>query len=731
MTEPTAKVFSPAPRWIASPAADLLIGCGAWSIPLLVFSYLLTFQSVVAVSFIFYFLAVFCNNPHYMATIYRVYRTPAEFHKYRFFTVHITILMIGVAVAAHAWPPLVPWLFTVYVCWSPWHYTGQNFGIAMMFARRGGTDPSRLERNLLYAAFLCSYILWLLFIQSIPSDNPYLITVGVPRIAIILASSVLSSVFLVCIGYVLASILRRAPWHSLLPLLLLSVTQCTWFVLPVFAQLLRITDGTQVYFSTGALAFMHCAQYIWITNYYTRRESEATVPGRWNHWKYYVILVLGGIVLFVPGPWILSRFFHFDLVTSYLIFVSVVNLHHFILDGAIWKLRDGRIAALLLSTSRVAEQAGVYTGGMLFAMLRWIGGNRAVLAMLAASLLVLTSLDQTQYFLTQPTADAASLDRAAALNPSDSRIVLRKAEALTKVHKPEDAKLLLERAAKELRGASPEVLRKLASLLVGTGEFTEAMRQYDRLELMVRPDLPTLINVGLIAAQHGEETRAAEKLKAAIALDPGHPGARLNLAELLLRQRKFAEAAEQYEEYLALLAEAPPTSNQDMAVANAAFRLGESYRQLGDNEHAISAYREAVEVASRAGAHELASRSWAREAQLQEERRAIAEAVSAWQQAIQAVPESGDGLLYATHCHNFGLLLLEVEGQLPLGYALLLEAERVLPQEADGPAAKQIRSRAAEFRAANPGVVATVGQDRAGWLAKALVYTPARTSAAP
>ena len=35
-----------------------------------------------------------------------------------------------------------------------------------------------------------------------------------------------------------------------------------------------------------------------------------------------------------------------------------MNIHHFILDGAIWKLRDGRIAALLLnSREHVAEAA--------------------------------------------------------------------------------------------------------------------------------------------------------------------------------------------------------------------------------------------------------------------------------------------------------------------------------------------------------------------------------------
>ena len=42
---------------------------------------------------------------------------------------------------------------------------------------------------------------------------------------------------------------------------------------------------------------------------------------------------------------------------AFLIFTALVNIHHFILDGAIWKLRDGRIATLLLnSRDRISER---------------------------------------------------------------------------------------------------------------------------------------------------------------------------------------------------------------------------------------------------------------------------------------------------------------------------------------------------------------------------------------
>ena len=66
---------APAPRpvWIDRPWIDLLIGCGGWSLPLLALSYAVVDGDVPRWSAVFYGLALVCNYPHYMATIYRAY----------------------------------------------------------------------------------------------------------------------------------------------------------------------------------------------------------------------------------------------------------------------------------------------------------------------------------------------------------------------------------------------------------------------------------------------------------------------------------------------------------------------------------------------------------------------------------------------------------------------------------------------------------------------------------
>lgn len=65
--------------WISRPWLDLLVGCGAWSAPLLLLTKYVSPNSTTAWSFAFYLLALLFNYPHFMATVYRAYHTYDEF----------------------------------------------------------------------------------------------------------------------------------------------------------------------------------------------------------------------------------------------------------------------------------------------------------------------------------------------------------------------------------------------------------------------------------------------------------------------------------------------------------------------------------------------------------------------------------------------------------------------------------------------------------------------------
>src|SRR5271165_1870598 len=335
--------------WIYRPWIDLIIGCGAWSAPLLLLANYVSPGSTSGWSFTFYLLALVFNYPHFMATVYRAYHSYDEFAKYRVFTVHVTLLLACAGLIAHLWNPLLPWIFTLYICWSPWHYTGQNFGLLMMFARRVGLTPDEHERRALKLSFVASFILLMFSFNTGSSGDPLILSLGLPAKLTLPVRVGLAAFFVGASGWTLYSLSRRSTWKALLPSATLVATQFLWFLLPALVEVLSGREVPQTRYSSGILAVLHSAQYLWITSYYQEKEARAAGKISWSFTRYLLTLIAGGIALFIPGPWIVSRAFHVDFAASFLTFTALVNLHHFLLDGAIWKLRDSRIATFLLN----------------------------------------------------------------------------------------------------------------------------------------------------------------------------------------------------------------------------------------------------------------------------------------------------------------------------------------------------------------------------------------------
>ncbi len=658
-------------KWIVNGPVDLLVGCGAWTLPLLAATFYIEQSGVLAVSFLFYFLTVFCNNPHYFATIQRAYGTPQDFRKYRFFTVYVTILLVATAALAHAAPVLLPILFTIYLTWSPWHYTGQNYGIGMMYIRRAGASPDASTRQLLYGAHFASYLMWFLSIHSTFTENPYVWTLGIPQTPATISVYICLVISVFAAGIAMGRLVRQVGIAPLLPAFVLLSTQFFWFVLPVTLQSLDLTSAAPVYFSTGALAFMHCAQYIWITQFYARRESVTHGTTRWTFPKYYGGLILGGIALFLPGPWLMSRAFQFNLVDSYLIFTALVNIHHFLLDGAIWKLRDGRIASLLLGSGKGPDEAG---NSRPIPGVDWFFGPalaaRGVRYGLGAGLVALALVDIRQYALTMDDAPMEATEQAAAANPYDARVTLRQARALLNEGRaPEAIRLLTE--SLERPGYHPRERRLLGVALVADNRFDQAWQHYEVTETVIRPDLPTLVNVGTLAAQRGDFPTAYDRFLRALDLDPENPTNLLNLAELHYDEGQFEDAALYYITYIQRLTEAADARDQLPLIALAGIKLGDCYLQLGRFEEATTQFATVAEVSSATGQNALAARALGQLAELHAGNRSFDPAASAYRLAIVRAGEASDAVLRSIYLYNYARLLLEARGAEREAYALL------------------------------------------------------------
>jgi len=544
----------------------LTVGCGAWSAPLLLAGFYFANSYGRGWSVAFYFLALLSNYPHFMATVYRAYHTRDEFEKYRLYTVHVALLLALAGVVTHLWYALLPWIFTLYICWSPWHYTGQNFGLLMMFARRAGISPTETERRALRLSFIASYILLIMSFHTGASGDALILSLGLAAKFTLPARAALALFFVGASGWALLSLARRSNFRTILPVFTLAVTQFLWFLLPAVIELISGREIPQTRYSSGLLAVLHSTQYLWITSYYQQKEARAAGDSRWSFSGYLVTLIAGGIALFIPGPWIVSRVFHTDFAASFLTFTALVNIHHFILDGAIWKLRDSRIAALLLDGQQKSPRDASKKQTGLGVAARWLRGRapaaRALRIATVALLFVWAGVDQVHFWWSSETSALRALQRAAELNPNDSSVQVRLARAEQLAGRRDAALAAMQRAA-AVNPASLALQESYGRSLVEAGRDPDAYVQFRKIITRWPRNANALINYGMLAHRLGHDEEAVDNWQRAVDADPTQSNAQLYLAEALDQQGEQQAAARHYRVYLETIAARRQTNPGD------------------------------------------------------------------------------------------------------------------------------------------------------------------------
>jgi tetratricopeptide (TPR) repeat protein len=671
--------------WIYNPWLDLIVGCGAWSAPLLLLSYASLASSTRTWSIAFYALALFFNYPHYMATIYRAYHRSEDFHKYRVFTVHITALMVLTLLLSHVWLRLLPWIFTIYLTWSPWHYSGQNYGLFMMFARRAGADPDRWTRRALYGAFIVSYLILFLGFHTGPSSDPLFISLGIPAVVSRWEQIILGVAFVGFSIFGLSRLASMTGWRKLTPSLTLFSSQFLWFLLPAAISLIKGLEIPQSRYSSGVLAVMHSAQYLWITSYYARREAtnegRGKVVGNWRPVAYFGVLVFGGIALFVPGPWLASRFFHHDFTASFLIFTALVNIHHFILDGAIWKLRDGKIASLLLNSRDRISDAAAEAGGRFAAACRWLVGGttgaRSVRVSAAILLLVWGTVDQARYYLALRTDNLHDLEDAARLDAFDGSVQMRLGSKAMQEGQTQLAETAWKRAL-QINPADPAPRQALLSFLINQNRFDEAYKLTESSLKYTPHDPNLLIDQGLLALQRGQTGQAVADWNEALTVDPSQSLAHLYLADELDREGKARQAAMHYQDFLEHLAKQPARDRPEPEKAIAiVLRMADCQARSSETGLAAKSYELAEMLAAEARQPKLESVADVNEAVLQASAGRVSDALALYQHALQLDQSTDDKGAAIDDWLAYAHFLADQGFPPRLAYACLVKAEHL------------------------------------------------------
>lgn len=189
--------------------------------------------------------------------------------------------------------------------------------------------------------------------------------------------------------------------------------------------------------------------------------------------------------------------------------------------------------------------------------------------------------------------------------------------------RPGQAVDLIEHAV-GLREA-PLFLTNLATACRAAGREDDALRHSGRA-VDLKPDADALSDLGNALMAAGRVEQAADRYRAALALDSGHAAARYNLANALLRLRRSDEAIAHYHAVLAL--------KPDLAEAHN--NLGRALHERDDLDRAVECYRRALEI--RPDFPEALNNLG--NARL--DRGQVAEALECYRRALAARPDYGD-----------------------------------------------------------------------------------------
>ena len=529
-------------RWLWGPSRDLLFGCGVWYILLFV---VLVFAGPTIRSFQPLYLAplliLLISTPHYGATLVRVYEQRSERRAYAFFSVWTTLALIALFVWGVQDAAVGTLLFTAYLTWSPWHYTGQNYGISVMFIRRRGFDPQAAKRWL-YASFILSYALTFLVMhqadgsaRGLAEGGVHLARLGIPQwFAGVAIPATAAAWVLALLGT--ARLMRR--WgrvRDLLPVGLLAVSQALWFTIPDLARYWGPYAGVEALdFDYRALYFnwvvvAHAVQYLWITSYYAKAKSD------WSGSRRYFgkTLLAGNVAWVAPALVFAPQIFGGEVseLTVGLLVASLVNLHHFILDGAIWKLRDSRVANILIRSRSKSDARAKPTGPK-----RW---RPAKLFWAVASVLLAVAL--VEFAVLKMTVPAwleqgahhrveSLLDGLAWVGRDSAMARARLGYALAEADRLEDAARAFARSGALTPDA--DTFGELAKLEFQLGFVDSAEATIHRAVELAPRRSDVLSLAGEIALQLGHLESARSYFERALELNPNWAAAKTGLSEV-------------------------------------------------------------------------------------------------------------------------------------------------------------------------------------------------------
>ncbi len=335
--------------YLVNPAVDALVMGGA-SIAL--YAFCLVFEghaggallsSVWEKSALF---AAAMNGSHFAATSYRLYRSPQAMRQFPLTAALVPIVVLSGVAASLRWPLAVaPYFIKLFLLWSPYHYSGQTVGLTALYARRAGCTLEPVERKMLNGFVFGTFLASAARAEAQVNRFDYLGDIAYPALGLPIWVATLCTAAVAACGLALLFLAAKRrmrgqglPWI----LCVAPAAQFVWFILgprsALFYPLVPMFHGLQYMFVS------------WFLHLQERRLEGAprSVSGaafetaRWGGWSF-----IGYIVLFLALPKLLAEATGLSFLFTTAVFTGGVQLHHFFVDGVIWRLRTPHLSKAL------------------------------------------------------------------------------------------------------------------------------------------------------------------------------------------------------------------------------------------------------------------------------------------------------------------------------------------------------------------------------------------------
>lgn len=305
-------------------------------------------KPILALPFVF---SLMVNFPHFSATVYRLYQSPEHTRQFPVTAWGLPLILLGAVFACFALPQTVaPYFLMLYVIWSPYHYSGQTVGLTMVYARRSGFSIGRRERLALSAFIFSAFVYGVVHLKGTGFTGVFGMTVPLPLFPGWLdaaVQAVMATAALTFAAFVVAWCVRQK--RMLPPIVLLpALTHFVWFVPGISVKALFVI-----------IPMFHSLQYLLVA-LAVQLKRRMDVAGAERSWRRIGIEglrwgtrnIVGGLLLFIGIP-LLFVWLPLPSLMVFGVVAAAVNIHHFFVDGVIWKLRDASNASAL--TINIAE----------------------------------------------------------------------------------------------------------------------------------------------------------------------------------------------------------------------------------------------------------------------------------------------------------------------------------------------------------------------------------------